>query len=168
MGRVKGNVDLKRKCQKAQYSQWIYAHHQRRQEMMPDRGKWEWRCTLKKREKGGKWLHVRTEITQSKSLNGLKQDHMQFVTSVVILYTPQPPPYVFFLLPLPPSNMATLSVVLWIYNVGEVMLHWYQITATKQPNYTGCNTDYLQDGGNEINAICLSWCTTINSTSACF
>lgn len=168
MGRVKGNVDLKWKCQKAQYSQWIYARHQRRQEMMPDREKWEWRCTFKKkREKGGKCLLVRTEITQTKSLNALKQDHMHFVTSVVILYTPQPPPYVFFLLPLPPSNMATLSVVLWIYNVGEVMLHWYQITATNQPNYTGCTTDYLQDGWNEINAICLSLRTTIISTSAC-
>lgn len=54
MGRVKGNVDLKRTCQKAQYSQWIYARHQRRQEMMPDREKWEWRCTLKKKTRKGR------------------------------------------------------------------------------------------------------------------
>lgn len=75
-------------------------------------GKMRMKVYFKKGEKGGKWLHVRIEITQTKRLNGLKQDHMHFVTSVVILYTPQPPPYVSFLLPLPPSNMATLSLVL--------------------------------------------------------
>lgn len=109
-------------------------------------GKREWRCTLQKREKGGKWLHVKTEIIQTKSLNSPKQDHMHILITVVILYTPQPPPYMFFSsLLLTPSNMATLSVVLWIYNVGEVMLHWYQIIVSNQPNYTGCTTDYLQE-----------------------
>lgn len=37
MGRVKGNVDLKRRCRKARNSQRVYARHQRRQEIMPDR-----------------------------------------------------------------------------------------------------------------------------------
>lgn len=141
-------------CQKHNLtSGWLCERHQKRQ------GNWargedeKTRISIKNREREitMQWLLWRSVWRQ-------KPGRMRFCVQcgccVDVAYTPQPPPWhillgrfaspLYFL---PPSNMATISVVLWIYNIRVMVVVVLLLLSNHSTQWTqGCSINHLQGG----------------------